>query len=149
MTVIVTSTSGCSETGTLCRPIVLIGALSAIWLRLTAKPFSLSQRGDVARRHRAVELAAFGRLPQHGEALAVELLGDLFGLALLLEVARLELDLHGLEARAVFLGGAQRLALRQQEIARKAVLDAHDFAHLAELGDAFEQDHFHCHILHF
>ena len=35
------------------------------------------------------------------------------------------------------------LPLRQQEIAGKAVLDAHHLAHLAELGDAFEQNHFH------
>ena len=45
--------------------------------------------------------------------------------------------------RAVVLGGAQRLALRQQEIAREPVLDADDFTHLAELGDAFEQNDFH------
>ena len=50
VTLIVTSTSGCSETGTLCRPMVLIGVLSAIWLRLTAKPLSVTSaamsRGD-------------------------------------------------------------------------------------------------------
>src|SRR5262249_21356016 len=104
------------------------------------------QRGDVAWRHRAVKLAAFGRLAQYREVLAVELLGDLLGLALELEVARLELDLHGLEARLVLLGGAQRLATGEEEIAGKAVLDAHDLAHLAELADTFEQDHFHCQI---
>jgi hypothetical protein len=32
---------------------------------------------------------------------------------------------------------------RQQEIAGEAVLDAHHVAHLAEPGDAFEQNHFH------
>ena len=36
------------------------------------------------------------------------------------------------------------LPVGQQKVARKAVLDAHDVAHLAELGDALEQDHFHC-----
>ena len=148
VTLIVTSTSGCSDTGTLCSPIVLIGVLSAIWARPTAKPFSIDQDGEIARRDRPVELAAFGRLAEHREALAVELLADLLRFALLLEVARLELDLHVLEARAVLLGGTQRLALGQEKIARKAVLDAHDVAHLAELGDAFEQDHFHCLYLH-
>src|SRR5205085_12505243 len=47
------------------------------------------------------------------------------------------------ELGAVVLRGAQRLALRQQEIACEAVFHAHDFAHLSELADAFEQDHFH------
>src|SRR5262249_54061790 len=101
------------------------------------------KRSDVARRYRAVELSTFGRLAQHCEALAVELLRDLFGLAPELEIARLELDLHRLEARAVFLGGAQRLAAGQEVVAREAVLDAYDLTHLAELGHPFEQDHFH------
>src|SRR5262249_4401640 len=101
------------------------------------------ERGDVARRYRTVELSAFGRLAQHREALAVKLLCDLFGLALELKVARLEFDFHCLEAGAVFLGGAQRLAAGQEVVPREAVLDAHDFAHLAELGHTFEQDHFH------
>ena len=77
------------RTGTLCWPIVLIGMLSAIWLRSTSKPFSVSSVGDVARRHRAVELAGLRGLAEHREALAVELLADLVGLALALEVPRL------------------------------------------------------------
>jgi hypothetical protein len=63
--------------------------------------------------------------------------------ALLLEIARLEIDLHGLEPLPVVVGRAQRLAFRQEEIARESVAHAHDFAHLAELGHAFQQDHFH------
>jgi hypothetical protein len=35
------------------------------------------------------------------------------------------------------------LAALQQKIARKTVLDADDFAHLAELGDALQQNDFH------
>ena len=94
-------------------------------------------------RDRAVELAAFRRLAQHREVLAVELLADLLGFAALFEIARLEVDLHRFEARAVVLGGAQRLALRQQKVARKAVFDAHDVAHLAEPADTFKQNDFH------
>jgi len=59
------------------------------------------------------------------------------------EVARFELDFHLLEARAVVLGRAQRFALGQEIVAREAVLDAYDVAHLAELGDALKQDYFH------
>ena len=141
--VIVTSTSGCSATGTVCRPIVLIGSCSWIWLRSTVKPPSVSERGDVARRDRAEQLADVGRLAHHDEALAVELAGDDVGVLLQFEIARFELRLHALELGAVVLGGPKRLALRQQEIAREAVLHADDFAHLAELGDTLQQDHFH------
>ena len=64
-------------------------------------------------------------------------------LALELEVARLEVGPLGLELLLVRLGRAQRLAARQQEIAGEAVLDFDGFAHVAELGDAFEQNDFH------
>ena len=111
-----------------------------------AEALCAHQFGEIARRHRAVELAAFGGLPQHSKTLAVELPGDLLGLAFLFQIARFQFDLHGVEARLVLLGGAQRLAFGQEVIARKPVLDAHDFAHLSELGDALEQDHFHCRI---
>jgi hypothetical protein len=39
--------------------------------------------------------------------------------------------------------GAQRLAERQQEVAGKAVLDLDGVAHLAEAGNAFEENDFH------
>src|SRR5262249_59079332 len=94
-------------------------------------------------RYRAVKLAALGGLAQHREALTVELLSNLFRFSFLLEVARFELDFHLLEARAVVLGGAQCFALGQEIVAREAVLDAYDVAHLATLGDARKQDHFH------
>jgi hypothetical protein len=140
-TLIVTSTWGWGETGTLCSPIVLIRVFSAIW-RLTAKPLSITQVTGSAERNR--KAGAFGC--RSTKALAVELLGDLFRFALLLEIARFELDFHVVEARAVFLGGAQRLAFRQEKVAGEAVLDTHHVAHLAKLGDALEQDHFHCDI---
>ena len=102
------------------------------------------KRRDVTWRYRAVQLATFRRLTQHREALAVELVSNLLRIAPGLEIARFELDLHRLKARAVLLRGAQRLAARQQKVTGKAVLDAHDLTHLAEIGDTFEQDHFHC-----
>ncbi len=98
---------------------------------------------DIARRDRAEKLAGFRRLAQHHEGLAVDLSGNLLGFAAVLGIARLELLAHLLKARLVFLGRAQGLALGEQEIAGKAVFDAHGLAHLAELGDAFEQNDFH------
>ena len=95
--------------------------------------------GDVAGGDRAVEGAAVGGGANHHEGLAVELLRDLLGLAAGLEVAHLELGAVGLEALEVALGGAQRLALGQEEVAGVAVLDGDDLAHLAELGDALEE----------
>ena len=65
------------------------------------------------------------------------------GLGAELEITHLELGALGLEPLHVGGGGAQRLALRQQEIAGIAVAHADDLAHLAELGDPLEKDHFH------
>src|SRR6516165_9667452 len=73
-----------------------------------------NQRGKIARRNRPVQLAPFGGLTQDSESLAVEGLGDLLRLAFLLQVPRLELYLHILETRAIFLGRTQRLAFRQE-----------------------------------
>ena len=67
----------------------------------------------------------------------------LAGFALGLEVVGLELGLHAVELGAVVGGGAQRLAALEQEIAGKAVAHFDDFAHLAELGHAFQQNDFH------
>src|SRR5262249_48788598 len=78
------------------------------------------QLGEIARRYRAVELAGLGGLAQHREAFAIELLADLVGVALGLEVLGLEVGLHPLEASLVGFGRAQRLALRQQKVAGKA-----------------------------
>ena len=102
------------------------------------------ERGKVARRNRAIELSGFRRLADHHEALPVELGADLVGLGLGHEVARLQIDLHGLKLGLVGLRRTQRLAFRQQIVAGIAVLHAHHLAHLAEVGDAFEQNHFHC-----
>jgi hypothetical protein len=68
----------------------------------------------------------------------------LSGFAFHFEIAGLKLALHFVEAFLVVGGCPQGLAARQQKVASKAVLDAHDVAHLAELADTLEQDHFHC-----
>src|SRR5262249_13804329 len=60
-----------------------------------------------------------------------------------LETARFELDALRFELLAIGVGGAQRLAARQQKIAGESVLDADGFAHLAELRHAFEENDFH------
>ena len=74
---------------------------------------------------------------------AVELGGDLLGLALGFEVAGFKLRALVLEALHVRGRRAKRLALRQQEVAGVALLDVHDLAHLAEFRDAFEKYDFH------
>src|SRR6185312_15592443 len=81
--------------------------------------------GDVARRNRAVELAAVARLAQQCEGLAFELPGNLLGFGLALQVAGLELRLLGLEVFAVGLVGAQGLLLGQEVVAGEAVLHLH------------------------
>jgi hypothetical protein len=77
-------------------------------------------------------------LPQHGETLAVKLVGHLSRFALKCERTRLEFAFHIFKARAIFRRGAERFAARQQKVAGKSVLHAHDIAHLAEPGDAFQ-----------
>ena len=62
---------------------------------------------------------------------------------LALQIVGLELGLHAVELGLVVGGGAQRLAAFQKKVAGKPVLDADDFAHLAELGHALQQNDFH------
>ncbi len=92
----------------------------------------------VARRDRTVERAGVRGRADHDEPLAVELVGQGLGFGLGLEVARLELGLLRFEGLEIGLGRPERLFLRQKEVAGVAVLDGHDLAHLAELGDAFQ-----------
>ena len=99
--------------------------------------------GDVAGRDRAIELAAVAGLADQQEGLAVQLLGDGFGVLLAVQIMGFQLDLLGLEIFPVRLGGAQGLLLGQQEIAGETVLDADFVAHLAQLLDAFEQNDLH------
>ena len=101
------------------------------------------QFGDVAGRHRAVELAGLAGRAHDDEALAVELLGDLAGLRLALEGAGFELGALALELLLVGFVGAQRLALREQEVAGESVPDLDGVAHLAEAGNTLEENDFH------
>ena len=122
---------------------VLIGWLRTTWAAADGEAAGRHRVGEVAGRHRAVELAGLAGLADDDEGLAVELRGDRSGLALALEVAGFELGALGFEPLGVVLGGAERLALRQKEVAGIAVADADDVAHLAEAGDAFEQNDLH------
>ncbi len=94
--------------------------------------------GDVARRHRPVELAGVAGRTDGDEGLAVELCRNGLGFFLELEVVGFELRALGLEVRAVIGGGTQRLLLRQQVVACVAVLHVDDVAHLTEAADALE-----------
>ena len=107
---------GEATTGTVCRPRVLIGALSTIWLRSTEKPFGGDRLGEVAGRNRTVEHAGLAGLADEDEALAVELLADGLGFLAALEVAGLELGALRLEVLLVGLGGAQRLAAGRRKL---------------------------------
>src|SRR4029077_4370245 len=98
---------------------------------------------DVAGTDGAIQLTAITGLTDEDERFSVELLADDFCFFLLLEVARFKLRLLTLEIIAIGPGGAQCLLLRQEKVAGKAVLHLHFVAHLAELFDAFEQNHLH------
>src|SRR5262245_24867277 len=98
---------------------------------------------DVARGHRSIELTGVTGLPDGGERLARELSRNAFCVLLQRKVAGLELDTIRFKAGDVFLGCAQRLLLREEKIAGKAVLDVHYVSHLAKAADAFEQDDLH------
>ena len=86
-----------------------------------------------------------GQNGQPGQRLGrdVELGRHRLGFALQLEVARFKLRALALEALAIGFGGAKRLALGQQEVAREAVLDGDDVAHLAEASDALKKNYLH------
>src|SRR5690606_38030600 len=97
---------------------------------LDRKAASAHRLGDIARRDRAVELSRVASLADRYERLASELARDPLRLALELEVTRLELHTLALEGLPVCLGRPQRLALRQQEVARITVPDFDHVAHL-------------------
>ncbi len=94
-TVVVTwiSTSGCTAMVILCWPMVLIGASSSTCWRVQRNAILLQRRHDVAHRHRAVKLAGFRRLTDDDDVAAFDLLGDLAGFTLGLNVLGLEIGL--------------------------------------------------------
>ena len=99
--------------------------------------------GDVPRGDRAVEIAAFGSLPDDDDGESLNFGGDGFGLLLALEVAGFDLGPVALEAGAVLGRGAGRLAPRQKIVARVAVLDLDQIAHLAQALHPFEKHDLH------
>ncbi len=117
------------------------------WLPLDGEAAGLGELGDVAGRDGAVELAGLAGLAEHHKNLPGELFGDSLRLLAGLQIARLQLCLVAVEALAARLVGAKRHALRQEVVAREAVLDADDVAHLAELGNALQKNHFHVKLL--
>src|ERR1700678_1302138 len=99
--------------------------------------------GDIARRHRAVELPGLAGLAYNDHLDAVELGRHLVRAALEFGVARLEIGASDLEFLLVGLCRAQRLAARQKEIARVAVLHAHGLADVSELAYTLHQNDVH------
>ena len=99
--------------------------------------------GDVTGCHRAVELTGLAGLPDDHERLAVERLGDSRRVRLALLVAGFEVHALRFELLGIGLGRAKRLTARQEEVAGEAVLHPHALAHMAELGDAFQQNDVH------
>ena len=72
--------------------------------------------GRIARGHRPVERARFGRRADHDELLTVQLLANGFGFLTAFQVGRLKLRPLRLEGREVRLGRAERLGLRQRQL---------------------------------
>src|SRR5579883_128333 len=98
---------------------------------------------NVARRNGAVELSALAGLADDHHREPLELRCHLLGLALAREVLRLELSALGLEIGEIVLGRAQRLLLRQEEVAGVAGSHIDHLAHLAELLDPLQQNDLH------
>ncbi len=99
--------------------------------------------GDVARRHRTIELPRLAGLTNDDDPHPVELARNLIRAALELMIARFEIGAAALEFLLVGLGRAQGLATRQQEVAGVAVLHAHRIADMSEFADALEQNDVH------
>src|SRR5690606_14702237 len=103
----------------------------------------LERLGDVANVDRAVKLAGVRRGTNEHELGAVDIGAGLGGFVASRGVLGFEPLAIGFEDLAVGFVGAQRLLVRQQEVAGVAVLDGDHVADRAELLDAFEQDDFH------
>ena len=97
---------------------------------------------DVAVADRAVDAAVAGAHADLEVGVA-EHLGEALGVGLALRQLLGALGEAGLQLGLVGLGGRQREALRDEEVASVAVLDADDVACLAQLLDGFQQDDVH------
>jgi hypothetical protein len=111
--------------------------------------FPAQQFDDVARRNRTVELSGFAGRADRNKSHAVDFRRDRFSFRPALQIASFQVSALVFEALEVSIVGAQRLALRQQEIARETVLNADRIAHLAKFGDSFEKYDFHLGVLSF
>src|SRR5690625_2467368 len=102
---------------------------------------------DVAGAYRTIELPRIARLADHHDVRTVEPLGYRLGFRTPLQVVRFQLRSLLFEDSEILPVGAECLALRQEKVARKTWSHAHDIAHLSQILDALEQDHFHFLIL--
>ena len=105
--------------------------------------FGLDGLGDVATGDRTVQVTGFTGLTDHDVGLAVDLVGDLLGVGLVLLVALLDGGAVEFERLQVGGGGPAGLVARQKEVTGEAVLDGHDVADGAEILDAFKQNDLH------
>src|SRR5215467_342170 len=103
----------------------------------------LEKTGDVSGGHGSKQLPNFACLTQHHIGPTVEFFTEFTGLALHLEIAGLKLGLHFFESLPIVSSGAKGFAPWQQEVTGEAVLHTHNVAHMSELSNSLEQDHFH------
>ncbi len=106
-------------------------------------PVGAERVGDIAGADRTVELGTLARLAQDHHRRTVDGERHPLGLALALEILGLELGAAALEGGQRLIGRPERLALRDQEVAREARAHLHDLAHLAEFRNALEEDDLH------
>jgi hypothetical protein len=113
-------------------------------LRLVDLESLLGQRfGDVVVRDRTEQAAVDAGLGRDPYSRSVQLLA--FGLrrAEAIGLGLLEVGSTRFEFLDRSLGGATRLALRDQEVARVAFLDLDHIAELAQVDDSFQEDDLH------
>jgi hypothetical protein len=142
LTRMVTDTSGCSAIFTSCMPIALIGVEHDLVLGdLVALRFQ--RFGQIAGRHRAVELAGVGRLADQLDGDAVDPFESFSATerrsAFWPRCAR-----GWLRTPCGWLVGAQRLAVGKEEVAGKPFFTFTTSPMAPSFSIAFEQDDFHC-----
>ena len=112
-------------------------------MRSTVKPPSVITVSDVAGRDRTIKLAGIAGGADEHERLALELGGNRLGFGLVRKVVRFELGAAAIKHFPVVFGCPKRLFLRQQIVARVAVLDVDDVAHLAKAADTLKKNNLH------
>ena len=104
---------------------------------------------DVACCNRTIELTRFTRLTDDDIALAVKLLADGFRILLRFEIAGFKLSALRFEMFDVRLRCTQSFCTWQKEVTSLTILQAHNIAHLTELGNAFQKNDLHDDLLRF